>query len=74
MMGFTKKEYKAIFAIAKKDNFTLRLCRKPWVYFTTSDHKKIAMRITDILHEYESNQKEEQRNKRWNPSTPASAR
>jgi hypothetical protein len=68
MMGFTKKEYTAIFFIAKKNGFILRLCQKPWVYFKTKDHKKIAMRITDILDEYESLRKEEARNSKWNPA------
>jgi hypothetical protein len=64
-MGFTRKELKAIFAVAKKNNYSLRLCQKPWVYFTTAEKHPIAMRIGDILEIYESDQKEERRNKQW---------
>lgn len=65
MLHFTQKELNAIALVSKKNKLTLRLSQRPWVYFTTADHQKIAMRIADIVSEYESDRKQEARNKAW---------
>lgn len=65
MAGFTNREYKAIFAVAKAREYTIRLSTKPWVYFYTKDRTPISMRISDVLDEYNAVIKEQQRNKRF---------
>lgn len=67
-MTFTNKELKAIFTIAKKHQMVLRLCQSPWVFFTTKEHQKIAMRIRDVMDEYESDRKREKRESRYQAS------
>jgi hypothetical protein len=68
-MGFSPREYRAMYFVAKRRGWKLALCQRPWIYFTNSDYaddNTVRLRLTEVIDEYDRARQEEARYKRLN--------
>lgn len=70
-MAFSAKEYRAIFRVAKANGYKLRLCQKPYVYYTyhapeLNIDEPVTFRMSEVLQMDAQLQREEARAARQN--------